>query len=85
MGIHKPDVRYVIHTFLPKSMEQYHRESGRAGRDGNMSHCVLFYSDSDEDKLSYDIKADKSMNEESKARALDDLKPMVEYCQNTKD
>ena len=51
IGIHKPDVRYVIHTFLPESMEQYHRESGRAGRDGNMSHCILFYSCTDMDEL----------------------------------
>ncbi|CAL8329227.1 unnamed protein product [Boreogadus saida] len=81
MGINKPDVRYVIHSFLPESMEHYHRETGRAGRDGNMSRCILFYSDRDKGLLQRVIIEGKG----SKDRKFKNLGTMMNYCRTPQD
>ena len=74
MGINKPNVRYVIHFDLPKSLEQYYQEIGRAGRDGNASTALLLYSFSDVRKIRYFF--DSSSDAENSERLL---KGMLDY------
>ncbi|KAG0438910.1 ATP-dependent DNA helicase hus2/rqh1 [Dictyocoela muelleri] len=80
MGIDRKDVRFVIHYSLPKSLEGYYQETGRAGRDNLESVCVLFYNYGDKKKINFLIEKGRD-----RVRQREELEHVVRYCENNKE
>jgi ATP-dependent DNA helicase RecQ len=79
MGINKPDIRLVVHHDLPKTVEGYYQETGRAGRDGLPSECVLFFSYSD--KIKQDFFIDQIANDAQRETARQKLAQILRFAE----
>jgi len=80
MGINKPNVRFVVHYDLPKNVESYYQQIGRAGRDGLDSHCLLLFKDGDKNKQRFFI--DQMEDQKLQRVAMDHLDHMVDYAES---